>query len=156
MAKSIKIQFKNRPQLLKKLRQLPEDVKSEVSKAVQVSLINIQRNAQRVLRVGYGYKTGNLKRNIRFDFKKSSLSGRVYAPSNIAPYAPYVEFGTGTGVSLTKGVSSAYAATFKGAGKRRRNYPARPFLYPALFSERKTFINNIKKSIKFANTKFKR
>ena len=47
-----------------------------------------------------------------------------------APYAAYVEFGTGGGVSIPKGFSEM-AAPFKGKGIRIRNYPAKPFFIPS-------------------------
>jgi HK97 gp10 family phage protein len=47
-----------------------------------------------------------------------------------APYAAYVEFGTGSGVNIPRGFSDM-AAPFKGKGIRIRNYPAKPFFIPS-------------------------
>jgi len=47
-----------------------------------------------------------------------------------APYAAYVEFGTGGGVSIPKGFTEM-ATPFKGKGIRRRDYPAKPFFIPS-------------------------
>jgi len=47
-----------------------------------------------------------------------------------APYAAYVEFGTGGGVSIPKGFSEM-ASPFKGKGIKRRDYPAKPFFIPS-------------------------
>jgi hypothetical protein len=47
-----------------------------------------------------------------------------------APYAAYVEFGTGSGVDIPRGFSDL-AAPFKGRGIRRRDYGAKPFFIPS-------------------------
>ena len=57
-----------------------------------------------------------------------------------APYAAYVEFGTGGGVSIPKGFSEM-AAPYKGKGIKIRNYPAKPFLFLATL---KAFSNILK------------
>jgi hypothetical protein len=47
-----------------------------------------------------------------------------------APYSAYVEFGTGTGVSIPKGFSYL-ASPYKGKGIRRRDYGPKPFFIPS-------------------------
>lgn len=47
-----------------------------------------------------------------------------------APYSAYVEFGTGSGVSIPNGFSDM-AAPFKGKGIRRRDYGPKPFFIPS-------------------------
>jgi HK97 gp10 family phage protein len=47
-----------------------------------------------------------------------------------APYAPYVEFGTGGKVSIPQGFGEL-AAQFRGRGIKEINLPARPFLIPS-------------------------
>jgi hypothetical protein len=46
-------------------------------------------------------------------------------------YAPYVEFGTGTKVSVGSDVKD-YAIQFKGRGIRKVNNAAQPYFFPAL------------------------
>ena len=47
-----------------------------------------------------------------------------------APYAAYVEFGTGSGVNIPKGFAYL-AAPYKGKGIRRRDYGPKPFFIPS-------------------------
>ena len=61
-------------------------------------------------------------------------------------YAAYVEFGTGGLVDIPKGLES-YAIQFKGLGIRQVNLPARPYFFPALFSEEKKFMADLRDNL---------
>jgi hypothetical protein len=73
------------------------------------------------------------------DFDQLRLSiGKTLATINVnrslffatAPYAAYVEFGTGSGVNIPRGFSDM-AAPFKGKGIRRRDYGPKPYFIPS-------------------------
>ena len=70
---------------------------------------------------------GGLMQSISVTYQKSKLEGTV---SVNAPYAPYVEFGTGGLVEIPQGFEEL-AAKFKGRGVKKVNLPARPYLIPA-------------------------
>lgn len=62
-------------------------------------------------------------------------------------YAPYVEFGTGTMVSVPPELKKI-AEQFRGKGIRKVNLPARPFLYPAFVEGRLKYLRDLKKLLK--------
>ena len=71
------------------------------------------------------------------DFLRTSLH-TAYTPDRLGAsvytnrdYAPYQEFGTGSGVVAPPDVAD-YAMTFKGKGLRRVNNRAQPYLFPAV------------------------
>jgi phage gpG-like protein len=79
--------------------------------------------------------TGNLMQSIFFErVGKNRVS--IFAK---APYAPYVEFGTGRKVDLSHlkvlGFNDSYAAQFKGKGIKEVVLPARPFFFTNIKKE---------------------
>ena len=64
---------------------------------------------------------------------------------NAAPYAPYVEFGTGSGVVVPEGFN-AFAMQFYVNGKGTMR--AQPYLIPAFIKYRKVFLNDMKRIAK--------
>ena len=67
------------------------------------------------------------------------ISGKTVSVVVNKKYAPYIEFGTGSTVSLDDmlqlGIPSGYAMQFKGKGIREVNLPARPFLFSSARKE---------------------
>ena len=59
-----------------------------------------------------------------------------------APYAAYVEFGTGAGVSVPKGLED-YAIQFKGRGLKVVNLPARPYFFPPFLAKKQELLNDV-------------
>jgi len=62
----------------------------------------------------------------------------------LAPYAAYVEFGTGGLVSVPAELKEQ-AWLFKGKGIKEVNLRARPYLYPSLLRGRKEYLEKLKK-----------
>ena len=85
------------------------------------------------LEVAYLAKTnapvdlGGLVQSINTKYNQSKLEGIIFAN---APYAPYVEFGTGGLVEIPQGFEEL-AEQFIGSFSKKINLPARPFLIPA-------------------------
>jgi|LauGreDrversion4_2_1035121.scaffolds.fasta_scaffold00407_41 HK97 gp10 family phage protein len=81
------------------------------------------------------HDNGNLRKTISFERQNDSNVAIIAR----APYAPYVEFGTGRGVTLKflqeAGFPSSYAEQFRGKGIRKQNMYARPFFFPAIRTE---------------------
>jgi HK97 gp10 family phage protein len=138
MKAGIKINQSDLAKLNKKLAQLQKFSKQELSN-------EIGRGAQEIVgraKQDAKYDNGDLRGSI-----SSQASGKGVAVIADAEYAPYVEFGTGTKVSLTDmkelGIPDGYAAQFKGKGIREVNLPARPFF----FSSARVGFNNMLKRV---------
>lgn len=70
-----------------------------------------------------------------------------------APYAAYVEFGTGGLVNVPTELKDI-AITWKGKGIRKINLRPRPYMYPALLKGRNEYLETLKKALsKYGNVK---
>lgn len=73
--------------------------------------------------------------------------------TNIAPYAAYVEFGTGGLVSVPDELKEI-AISWKGKGIRKINLRPRPYMYPSLIMGRKIYLESLQKALsKYGNVK---
>lgn len=70
-----------------------------------------------------------------------------------APYAAYVEFGTGSGVDIPKGFSDL-AKPFKGKGIRRRDYGAKPFFIPSYLEGIQQYPKELRKVLQSETRKY--
>jgi HK97 gp10 family phage protein len=104
---------------------------------IERSAINIEREAKNLCPVDDQILRPSIAKTVT-----ATDSGRVLEAEvgTSVEYAPFVEFGTGSGVSVPAG-QEEFAMQFKGKTGRKRNYPARPFLFPAWERERPKFIN---------------
>ena len=96
----------------------------------------------------------NLANNIFYE-KVNRFVYKIFVNLNNAPYAPFVEFGTGGMVDIPKGWERL-AATFKGKGIKKINLPARPYLYPAFRDGSAQYIKDLKSVLKQLSNKFNR
>lgn len=123
----------------KKVQKYKFTVREEIKKRTVQAGYNIQREARLNTPVEFGF----LKNSIR----NYNAPDRLTSETNVEQhYAPYVEFGTGTLVRVPRELRD-FAWQFKGKGVKQVNLPARPFLYPAFFSERKQYLNDLQKII---------
>jgi HK97 gp10 family phage protein len=106
---------------------------------IERSAINIERDAKNAAPVDMGILRSSIAKTVT-----ASDSGRVLEAEvgTSVEYAPFVEFGTGSGVSVPAG-QEEFAMQFKGKTGRKRNYPARPFLFPAWERERPKFVKSM-------------
>jgi len=104
---------------------------------IERSAINIEREAKNLCPVDDQILRPSIAKKVT-----ATDSGRVLEAEvgTVVEYAPFVEFGTGSGVSVPA-EQQEFAMQFKGKTGRKRNYPARPFLFPAWERERPKFIN---------------
>jgi phage gpG-like protein len=104
--------------------------------------LDIAREAKKSVAVD----TGDLKQSIT-----PEISGKTVSVVVNKKYAPYIEFGTGSTVSLDDmlqlGIPSSYAMQFKGKGIREVNLPARPFLFSSARKELRNLMNRLTKRI---------
>jgi hypothetical protein len=70
-----------------------------------------------------------------------------------APYAAYVEFGTGSGVRIPNGFSEM-AAPFKGKGIRRRDYGPKPFFIPSYLEGIQQYPKDLRKVLEVQTRKY--
>jgi len=135
---NVKINQMDLAKLNKKLAQLQKFSKQELANEVGRGAMEIVGRAKQ----SAPKDTGALRQSIN-----SEASGKGVAVYANAKYAPYIEFGTGSQVSLADmkelGIPDAYAAQFKGKGIREVNLPARPFF----FSSARVGFNNMLKRV---------
>ena len=94
------------------------------------------------------------KQNTPTDLGKlgQSIQAKKETPTNwiieaggvLAPYAPFVEFGTGGLVQVPNELKEM-AIKFKGKGIKQVNLQARPYLYPAYLRGSAEYIDKLKK-----------
>jgi len=96
--------------------------------------------------------TGKLGQSIQ-SVKEDEFNWSIEAGGVLAPYAPFVEFGTGGLVEVPNELKEM-AIKFKGKGIKQINLRARPYLYPALLRGRIEYIEKLKKVLeKYGKTK---
>jgi hypothetical protein len=126
----------------KYLKDLESDVADFVRAEVEDSMLTIESEAARDVRVDFG----NLKNSIQstpIKVTKNKIKGGVEVG---ASYAPYIEFGTGGGVEVPTELKN-FAIQFKGKTGRKRNFDADPFFYPAVFRQRQELPKRIDKTL---------
>lgn len=144
----LSVDFVGFDSLEKKLKRAPEVVSANIKSVMDDTIQKIQDSAKQTVPVG---KTKKLKNSITHRSFNFNTGGFVSAGNKNVIYAPYVEFGTGTGfhASLYPGVKmdniEAYALTFKKANpKRNVNLPHRPFLFSSFAEYYQSMVNRIK------------
>lgn len=131
MAKDSGIDSKQLADLQKKIDQLgklsKQELSNELTKTAMLAVAGMKSDAR--------HDTGNLRNQTGFE-RQNENTVVIFSR---APYAPYVEFGTGRMVDLqhlTKlGFPASYAMQFNGKGIKNVNLPARPFFFTNLRKE---------------------
>jgi hypothetical protein len=103
----------------------------------------VARNIEKYAKQSAPANFGKLGQSIKA-VQESPLNWTVEAGGVIAPYAPFVEFGTGGLVNVPTELKEQ-AIKFKGRGIKQINLRARPFLYPALIRGREEYLTKLKK-----------
>lgn len=130
--------------LLKKLDDMPDEVRMQVDDVVYANALEIERNAKRRA----PFKDGKLRQSIAAvkdieDARKKVIGYKVVAnATGLAPYAPYMEFGTGGLVDVPEALQDI-AIQFKGAGVKQINIRPRPYLYPSFVQQIQTYISDL-------------
>lgn len=130
----MKVNTRPNPVDLRKAKKAMQDLKGfdkkGLSDEIKKSIMKMDMQAKRHVTIAEK-NGGNLKRSIAYGAR-----GKVAFLEATAHYAPYVEFGTGGSFSPAEleelGISSDYAAQFKGRSQDRVHLPARPFLFKAV------------------------
>lgn len=123
--------------LYQRFDKLSQNVQVQVKAEIDVAAQNIINNAKMEAPVD----TGTLRNSLIVDRQAKSVG--VVAQTF---YAPYQDFGTGTGVSIPPELSK-YANQFRGRGGRNPNIKGKGFLWGNLFDELPKLRERIKKAI---------
>lgn len=137
-------EIKGMDKLLKDLIALGDEGVKTIKEVTYITAEQIERDAKKAAKVG---DTGKLQQSIAA-IEVDDFTWKIYANSTgLAPYAAYVEFGTGGLVEVPDELKEM-AIRFKGKGIREVNLPARPFLYPAFVKGRDQYVKDLKAELK--------
>ena len=115
----------------------------EAEKDIQGVTELVARNIEKDAKSGVVANFGKLGQSIQA-VKINDYNWAIEAGGILAPYAPFVEFGTGGLVQVPTELKEI-AIKFKGKGIRQVNLRARPYLYPALLRGRTEYLYKLKK-----------
>lgn len=136
---------KNINSVIAELRKNGKEAEQLIDGITEQSARKIEKDAKQFAPANFG----KLGQSINA-FKESSSNWVIVAG---APYAAYVEFGTGGLVNVPTELKDI-AITWKGKGIRKINLRPRPYMYPALLKGRKEYFETLKKALnKYGNVK---
>tara|TARA_R110000868_G_scaffold365207_1_gene628053 strand:- start:837 stop:1265 length:429 start_codon:yes stop_codon:yes gene_type:complete len=115
----------------------------EAGKDIEAVTELVARNIEKDAKSRVVANFGKLGQSIKA-VKETPLEWKIEAGGILAPYAPFVEFGTGGLVEVPNELKEM-AIKFKGKGIKQVNLRARPFLYPALLVGRTEYLDKLKK-----------
>lgn len=118
-------------------KNVPKQLKAQTLKSARTAINNAIKNTP--------VDPGNLRKSHFIKPAVTENSTEVKIGFN-APYAPFIEFGTGGLVEVPAGFEDL-AIQFKGKGIRKVNLKARPFLLPALLNEKQNFQQECQKIV---------
>lgn len=121
------------------IRRLSKEAEKDIEAVTELVARNIEKNAKSAVVANFG----KLGQSIQV-VKENRLNWKIEAGGVLAPYAPFVEFGTG-GLVVVPNELKEMAIKFKGKGIKEVNLTARPFLYPALLRGRIEYLDKLKK-----------
>jgi hypothetical protein len=121
----------------------------EVTQGVAEEIVKWGERTKSAAKRDVRYKTGELEKTIRTELTNNGLTLEVKAGGiNDVNYAPFIEFGTGVGVSqsfLQEFGLIEYASDFKGSRPPFYPIPAKSFLFRNGREEFQKTLENIKK-----------
>lgn len=115
----------------------------EAERDIQAVTEQVARNIEKYAKQSAPADLGKLGQSIKA-VKDTPLNWIIEAGGVLAPYAPFVEFGTGGLVDVPTELKEM-AIKFKGKGIKQVNLRARPYLYPALVRGRVEYLEKLKK-----------
>lgn len=133
------MEIKGLNSVLSNLRKYGKEAEKDIAGVTELTARNIEKYAKSNAPVNLG-KLGQSIQSV----KDNDLNWSIEAGGILAPYAPFVEFGTGGLVEVPNELKEQ-AIKFKGKGIKQVNLRARPFLYPALLRGRIEYVEKLKK-----------
>jgi HK97 gp10 family phage protein len=137
----------NIDKLIKQIYSFGDEAKRMAVSITNSTAENIIRDAKQKVVVDLGQLRQSIgKTTARVAYNKSFVFAN-------APYAAYVEFGTGGKVKIPKGFGEI-ANKFKGKGARQINLRPRPFLIPAYLIGVSTYKPKLIKALEIQTKKY--
>jgi len=133
------MEIKGLNSVLANIRKYGKEAEKDIEGVTELVARNIEKNAKNYAPANFG-KLGQSIQAV----KDTPLNWKIEAGGVIAPYAPFVEFGTGGLVDVPNELKDQ-AIKFKGKGIKQVNLRARPYLYPALLQGRTEYLEKLKK-----------
>jgi HK97 gp10 family phage protein len=133
------MEIKGLNSVLANIRKYGKEAEKDIEGVTELVARNIEKNAKNYAPANFG-KLGQSIQAV----KDTPLNWKIEAGGVIAPYAPFVEFGTGGLVNVPNELKDQ-AIKFKGKGIKQVNLKARPYLYPALLQGRTEYLEKLKK-----------
>lgn len=134
--------------VISEIKRYGKEAEKDIAGVTELTARNIEKYAKSVVPTNFG-KLGQSIRAVKID----ELNWSIEAGGVIAPYAPFVEFGTGGLVEVPDELKEQ-AIKFKGKGIKQINLMPRPYLYPSLLRGRVEYLEKLKKVLsKYGNTK---
>jgi HK97 gp10 family phage protein len=115
----------------------------EAEKDIEAVTEQVARNIEKYAKQTAPANLGKLGQSIKA-VKEKPLLWTIEAGGILAPYAPFIEFGTGGLVDVPTELKEV-AIKFKGKGIKQINLRARPYLYPSLLKGRAEYLEKLKK-----------
>lgn len=133
---------------ISQIRLLSQEAIKKMEDATELTAREIELKAKNLAPTDLG-KLGQSIRAVKSikNGSRHNLNWKVVAGGLIAPYAPFVEFGTGGMVSIPEEWKEI-AIKFKGSGIKQVNLRARPHMYPAYVEGRKKYLERLKAIIR--------
>jgi hypothetical protein len=133
------MEIKGLNSVLSDLRRYGKEAEKDIEGVTELIARNIEKDAKSRVVANFG-KLGQSIQAV----KDTPLIWKVEAGGVVAPYAAYVEFGTGGLVDVPNELKEM-ALRFKGKGIKQVNLRARPYLYPSLLRGRTEYPEKLKK-----------
>jgi len=133
------MQLKGINSVIADLRKYGKEAEKDIEGVTELVARNIEKYAKQSAPANFGKLGQSIKA-----VQESPLNWTIEAGGVIAPYAPFVEFGTGGLVNVPNELKEQ-AIKFKGRGIKQINLRARPFLYPSLIRGREEYLTKLKK-----------
>lgn len=133
------MELKGLNSVISDLRKYGKEAEKDIEGVTELVAKNIESYAKSQAPANFG-KLGQSIQSVKVnDYNWSIEAGGV-----VAPYAAYIEFGTGGLVEVPNEMKEI-AIKFKGKGIKQVNLRARPYLYPSLLRGRKEYLEKLKK-----------
>lgn len=144
------MEVKGLSEVVSNLRKYGKEAEKDIEGVTALVARNIESYAKQSAPANFG-KLGQSIQAKKID----DYNWVIEAGGTIAPYAPFVEFGTGGLVEVPNELKEQ-AIKFKGKGIKQVNLRARPYLYPSLLRGRKEYLEKLQKTLnKYGKTKSK-
>lgn len=115
----------------------------EAEKDIEAVTEQMARKIEGYAKISAPTDLGKLGQSIQA-VKYTPTNWKIEAGGVLAPYAPFVEFGTGGLVDVPQELQEQ-AIKFKGKGIKQINLRPRPYLYPAFLRGSAEYVEKLKK-----------